>query len=95
MVAHFIAGLSWLVDRVFAHSARGMSHELLLFRACDWCGLSWLVVANDADWPPLVGICTSIQKACLKIYPMKFYTRQESGMFLGGVFRFTKKMFSE
>ena len=80
MVAHFIAGLSWLVDRVFAHSARGMSHELLLF---------------DADWPPLVGICTSIQKACLNIYPMKFYTRQESGMFLGGVFRFTKKMFSE
>ena len=29
------------------------------------CDLSWLVVANYADWSPLVGICPSIQKARL------------------------------
>ena len=37
-----------------------MSHRILV--PVIGCGLLRFVVANYADWPPLVGICPSIQK---------------------------------
>ena len=48
---------------MFEHRARGTcSTHYRVLRPVIECGLPLLVVANDANWPPLVGISPSIRR---------------------------------